>query len=256
MIYRILTLIAFVAVTSFAQLAPEPQVADIKLMMDSTTNQPMKMDFSKHLSGISDPGILFSHFSNRPLLIYYFSPKCPHCQKHFPEIQNLIKRGKANMMKYYDTQYPNIIKEAKRLESVHQFEEALVQVMAIPLCSKGGDAASKYALQLYMKYLDRLNLYLLNQARALWAANQDQATAYEVCSMLAQIDPDSKCYGDAAKLMKEVKAQVRSDIDLEMRVKYKDEIDLEKARIAAARAVGVAFGNGQKPTTTNIAWLR
>ena len=91
MVYRILTLIAFVAVTSFAQLAPEPQVADIKLMMDSTTNQPMKMDFSKHLSGISDPGILFSHFSNRPLLIYYFSPKCPHCQKHFPEIQNLIK---------------------------------------------------------------------------------------------------------------------------------------------------------------------
>jgi hypothetical protein len=179
-----------------------------------------------------------------------------HITANNREIQNLIKRGKANMMKYYDTQYPNIIKEAKRLESVHQFEEALVQVMAIPLCSKGGDAASKYALQLYMKYLDRLNLYLLNQARALWAANQDQATAYEVCSMLAQIDPDSKCYGDAAKLMKEVKAQVRSDIDLEMRVKYKDEIDLEKARIAAARAVGVAFGNGQKPTTTNIAWLR
>lgn len=172
------------------------------------------------------------------------------------EIQNLIRRGKANMMNYYDTQYPNIIREAKRLESVQQYEQALVQVMAIPLCSKGGDAASKYALQLYMKYLDRLNLYLLNQARALWAANQDQATAYEVCSMLAQIDPDSKSYSEAVKLMNEVKARVRSDIDFEMRQKYNDEIDLEKARIAAARAVGVAYGNGQKPTTTNIAWLR
>lgn len=91
MLIRIFSLIAFAAAMSFAQLAPEPQVADIKLMMDSTTNKPMKMDFSKHLSGISDPGILFSHFSNRPLLIYYFSPKCPHCQKHFPEIQNLIR---------------------------------------------------------------------------------------------------------------------------------------------------------------------
>ena len=69
---------------SFAQLAPEPQMADVKLMQDSSTNQPMKMDFSKPLTGISDPGILFSHFSNRPLLIYYFSPKCPHCQHHFP----------------------------------------------------------------------------------------------------------------------------------------------------------------------------
>ena len=76
---------------SFAQLAPEPQMADVKLMQDSSTNQPMKMDFSKPLTGISDPGILFSHFSNKPLLIYYFSPKCPHCQHHFPIIQNLMK---------------------------------------------------------------------------------------------------------------------------------------------------------------------
>ena len=91
MFSRIFSLIVFTAVLGFAQFAPEPQVADIKLMEDPATNQPMIMDFSKHLSGISDPGILFSHFSNRPLLIYYFSPKCPHCQRHMPEIQDLMK---------------------------------------------------------------------------------------------------------------------------------------------------------------------
>ena len=91
MFKRLFSLIVFAAVMGFAQFAPEPQVADIKLMMDPKTEKPMIMDFSTHLSGISDPGILFAHFSNRPLLIYYFSPKCPHCQKHFPEIQNLIK---------------------------------------------------------------------------------------------------------------------------------------------------------------------
>ena len=46
------------------------------------------------------------------------------------------------------------------------------------------------------------------------------------------------------------------DIDLEMRDKYHDQIQLEKDRISAARAVGVAFGNGQKPTTTNVMWLK
>lgn len=172
------------------------------------------------------------------------------------EIKSLINRGKTNMLRYYDTQYPNIIKEAKRQEALQNYEEALTLVLAIPLCSKGGEAAQQYGLQLYKKYLDRLNLYLLNQARALWAANQDIATAYEVCSMLAQIDPDAACYAEAAKLMKEVKARVRSDIDFEMRQKYNDEIQLERERIAAARAVGVAFGNGQKPTTTNLTWLR
>ena len=172
------------------------------------------------------------------------------------EIKSLINRGKANMMNYYDTQYPNIIKDAKRQASLQNYEEALAQVLSIPVCSKGGEEATKYGLQLYTKYLDRLNLFLLNKAKALWAAGQDQQTAYDVCAMLAQIDPDAACYAEAGKLMKEVKSQVRSDIDLEMREKYRDEIQLEKDRIAAARAVGVAYGNGQKPTTTNLMWLR
>lgn len=172
------------------------------------------------------------------------------------EITSLINRGKANMMKYYDTQYGNIIKEAKRLASLQQYEEALTMVLSIPLCSKGGEQATAYGLELYKKYLNRLNLYVLNQARALWAAGQDQATAYEVCALLAQIDPEASCYADAAKLLKEVKSQVRSDIDFEMREKYHDEIKLERERISAMRAVGVAFGNGQKPTTTNLMWLR
>ena len=42
----------------------------------------------------------------------------------------------------------------------------------------------------------------------------------------------------------------------EMREKYHDQVQLEKDRISAARAIGVAFGNGQKPTTTNVMWLK
>ena len=172
------------------------------------------------------------------------------------EIKGLINRGKKSMMNYYDTQYPNIIKEAKRLESLQNYEEALTMVLAIPVCSKGGEEASRYGMQLYTKNLNRMNLFLLNRAKALWAAGQDQQTAYDVCAMLSQVDPDAACYGEASKLMKEVKSQVRSDIDFEMREKYHDQIQLEKNRIAAVRAIGVAFGNGQKPTTTNLMWLR
>lgn len=93
---KFLGFIAIAAAASFAQLAPEPPMADVQLMQDSTTNKPMKMDFSLPLSGISDPGIVFSHFGNRPLMIYYFSPKCPHCQRHMPEIQTLMKEYEAN----------------------------------------------------------------------------------------------------------------------------------------------------------------
>ena len=37
---------------------------------------------------------------------------------------------------------------------------------------------------------------------------------------------------------------------------YQDGIDLEKQRINAMREVGVAFGKGQQPTTTNIGFLK
>lgn len=172
------------------------------------------------------------------------------------EIKKLINLGKKNMMDYYDKQYPIIMKEAKRLIALQNYEEALTMILAIPVCSKGGEEATAYGLQIYTKYLDRMNLFILNKAKALWAAGQDQQTAYDVCAMLAGIDPESSCYAEAAKLMKEVKSQVRSDIDFEMREKYHDQIQLEKERISAARAVGVAFGNGQKSTTTNLMWLK
>lgn len=179
-----------------------------------------------------------------------------HINSKNADISRLMKVGKSNMMRYYDSQYTTIIKEAKRLESMQNYEEALMQVMSIPVCSAGGETASAYALQLYTKNLNRVNLFLLNRARSLWAAGQDQETAFEVCEILAQIDSDSACYNEAAVLMGEVKKQVRSDIDFEMREKYHDAIALEKQRIETAKAVGVAFGKGQQPTTTNLMWLK
>lgn len=179
-----------------------------------------------------------------------------HINANSTEIKNLIKNGKENMMKYYDSQYQSIISEARRLASLQNYEEALTMVLSIPLCSKGGEAASEYGLQLYTQNLDRMNIFLLNKAKASWAAGQDSQVAYDACFMLSQIDPDASCYSEAKKLMEEIKALTRSDIDFEMRQKYNDQINLESERIAAARAIGVAFGNGQKTKTTNLMWLK
>ena len=74
---RILALMTLTAGFCFAQLAAEPKMADVQLMQDSTTNAPMKMDFSKPLVGINDPGILFSHFGNRPLTSTTSAPSAP-----------------------------------------------------------------------------------------------------------------------------------------------------------------------------------
>lgn len=47
------------------------------------------VDFALNPKPISDANMKFSHFSNRKLMVFYFSAKCPHCQHAFPYVQKL-----------------------------------------------------------------------------------------------------------------------------------------------------------------------
>lgn len=82
--------VALFAGAAFAQFLPP-----VPTFEKDAKGQLKKMDFSIPLTGISDPGILFSHFSSRNLLVYYFSPKCPHCIASYPKYQELVKEYEA-----------------------------------------------------------------------------------------------------------------------------------------------------------------
>lgn len=82
---------AFIALFAVAALAQVEAKQEVPELMKDSSGTVLKMDFTIPLAGINDPGMLFSHFSNKPLLIFYFSPKCPHCQANFPQVQDLIK---------------------------------------------------------------------------------------------------------------------------------------------------------------------
>ena len=53
----------------------------------------------------------------------------------------------------------------------------------------------------------------------------------------------------------EIRDKVLADWQFEMK-KWQDGIDLESQRIEAMRQIGVAYGNGQQPTTYGLGWLR
>ncbi|MFC1584848.1 TlpA disulfide reductase family protein [Fibrobacterota bacterium] len=59
------------------------------LSYEMVKGKPLEMNFTLPLNPLSDPDLLFSHFSNRNLLIFYFSVKCMHCQKALPHFQKL-----------------------------------------------------------------------------------------------------------------------------------------------------------------------
>jgi len=62
----------------------------IKYETDPEGNN-LELDFSLDLKSVSDPDLLFSHFANRKLVIFYFSVKCKHCTNAFPYIKQLAE---------------------------------------------------------------------------------------------------------------------------------------------------------------------
>lgn len=181
---------------------------------------------------------------------------CRRLNANNSQIRQFLDNGKRKVMNYFDKNYPQILAEAKRKLAMQDYETALALAAAVPECSAGGGAAGRVAVDIYVKYRDRLNQKLLSRAQAIWNAGQDGAACAEAGDLLARIDPEAACYGAATALATEMKKQVRSDINFEMREKYRDAAALRRQQVEAARAVGVAFGSGQKAQTTNIAWLR
>lgn len=179
-----------------------------------------------------------------------------HLNANGKEISRMIATGRKKMIDYYDNHYDEILKEAKRMAGMQQYEEAIALAASIPSCSKGYEKAIGVGLELYMKNFNRLNLSLLNRAHSIWASGGDGEAGRKAGHLLAQIDPDADCYPKALALMTEIKSQIRSNIDFEMRKKYNDSVTLEKKRIESMQAIGVALGKGQQPQTTNLTWLK
>jgi tetratricopeptide (TPR) repeat protein len=171
------------------------------------------------------------------------------------DIVRFVREGKEKIIAYYDANYANIINKAKNLAGMKRYEEALFYLTSIPECGKGYDLAMASCREIYQKYINQTCLENLNLARTAWLSEQDAGGAEKAGCYLVNIYPDAGCYNEAMKLYEEIKGRVHEDRTFELK-RYNDNVSLETQRIEAYKAVGVAFGKGQQPVTTNIGVLR
>lgn len=171
------------------------------------------------------------------------------------DIKKFMEEGKSKAIKYYDDNYASIIKKAESLTALKNYDGALFALLSVPVCSKGYDAAFAAAKEAYQAYIDEMCRVNLAKARTAWFSRQSAEGAEAAGVYLSQILPDAGCYPEAMKLYEEIKARVDEDLRFEMK-KYDDAVDLESQRISAMKAIGVAYGKGQQPSTTNILGLR
>lgn len=171
-----------------------------------------------------------------------------------PICRNFFNNTSTAIVNYYDKEYPNLIDRAKTLAARQDYEAALYWLFSLPECCKGYDEAATLGLRYYQDYADGQRAF--EAARALWVASPDAEGASRALPVLLTIPQKSSAFHSAEALVKEIYATVKDDKKFETRTKYEDAHRLETLKIEAAREVGVAWGRGQQPSTTNLNWIK
>jgi DNA polymerase III epsilon subunit family exonuclease len=72
-----------------------PGAEPIPSVMADSAGAPLKLDYSIPLEPLTHLDMALQTFAQQPLLLLYFSPKCPHCRHDFPDIQKLAREYKG-----------------------------------------------------------------------------------------------------------------------------------------------------------------
>ena len=161
------------------------------------------------------------------------------------KVGTFMKESKSQIVEYYNKQLPTILKEVKVKSSMKNYEEALAMLAVIPSCCNGYDMAMDEAKKIYLVYRDTYFLSQLNRAKALWASNPSASNSSVVTGILANIDPEARCYNEAMNFLGQVAKTVKEDVDYETKKKYEDAVELEKLRIQAITEIGRAYAANQ-----------
>ena len=173
-----------------------------------------------------------------------------------PVFQDMINEAKVKIIEYYNSKCDFIISQAKTLAQEQDYNGAIFRLMSVPdVCKDCYDKCMAEAQVIYQSKIDDECARMLAEARNVWGAGQDVSAADAAGKILAQINPASKCYADAAKLSADIAKRVKELDQREWNLMLKqqqDAVDIEKASIKAVRDIGVAYGNHQQPVTYNI----
>lgn len=170
------------------------------------------------------------------------------------KLENFVDRTRKKVVGYFDKNYNTLLTKAKVAAARHDYEQALYWTSLIPECSKGYAQAEAAMLSYYQQYINNEGTVLLNKARAEFAKSPNAEGATIAFDYINMIDTESSAYEAGQKLAREIEKQTKAEYNFEVHQKYTDALNKELKQIDAARQVGVAYGSGQAPQTTNILW--
>jgi hypothetical protein len=167
-----------------------------------------------------------------------------------PKYQSFIEKGKNKIIEFYNSKCDFILKEAEMLSSRNEFDEAILKLINIPdVCKDCYNKAMEAVKPIYQKKIDRECKIKLEEAKGIWSAGQDIASAEKACAILVNIDPSASCFAEVQDLNKKIAEKVKQIDDREWKYTLKNQAQ-ESERIQAIKAIGVAYGNNQPQNVT------
>lgn len=161
-----------------------------------------------------------------------------------PEIQAFIEQGKTRIIEYYNSQIDFLIKQAETLAASSQFDDAICILLEVPdVCKDAYMKAMDKVGEIYQQKIDKESAQALAAAKNAWNANQSWDGAQEAAYYLNMVDPYSSSAKAAEALGTQIAKRIREvdkrEWDFEVK-KLDAQISIEKARIEASKAIGIA----------------
>jgi len=163
------------------------------------------------------------------------------------EYQSFISQGKARIIDFYNRQCEFILKEARTMASLQDYDTALSQLLSVPdVSAECWNKAMDEALPVFQQKIDTECKSLILEATNEWNAGQSWNAASRAGTILSMINPHSACFDEALKLSDKIAKRILEVDDREWNFKYDKEITLRQSMINAYRDVGVAYGENQQ----------
>ena len=160
-----------------------------------------------------------------------------------PQLVELITAAKQKIEEYYALKCSQIQKDAANEAAQRNYERAIYLLMQVPDVCDCAMECQDLAIQYSSEWMNNNAAQMLNQAKALWAANPDSKGASQAADVLSQIPGNSSSQHEVDRLIAEINSKLKADQkqawDFKMK-QYNDRIEKQKrddqARLEQQRA--------------------
>ncbi|WP_350293573.1 hypothetical protein [uncultured Croceitalea sp.] len=147
------------------------------------------------------------------------------------KIMDFLEQSKKEIVAYYEEHCDEVKKKAEALQARDKLDEAVTVLANIPLSTSCYEDNEEDIRNIYQKALDQDCTRKINEARALWFADQTEKGAREAGMHLSKIEPRAWCKDELNALYDEIADRIRELSNKEWSFKLK-KVD---ARIESAR---------------------